>query len=427
MEPAMSHHEPGQNCSCDEFHEAQLKLSRRGFIGGVLALGGGILINEGGLEYALADTGSGTALGDIVINLNMRGGMDGLLAVAPLGDASLRSARPTLALPDSALLPLDGFFGMHPSLAGLKDLFDQKELSLIHAAGTPIGTRSHFDDQLALELAAYDAPTTVGGWQARLLANTGAAQVFSGVAVGQNVPASLNSATQAVAFENKDRVLLRNINIDRADQLAALRSLHQDSGRLWSAAARSSIDASLQVEGVTTISAVAYPNTTLGNRFKLLAQLIKGGLPIRTANIDFDGHLDVHAAAGSLTGVMPDNFKNMADSIQAFKADLGPLWTKTTVVTVTEFGRRVAENAQAGLDHGWGSVMFVMGGSVNGGKIVAKWPGLASNQLSEGDLPVTTDYRSVLTEVMTVRGGVSAVAMKQIFPNFAPQTLGLFA
>ena len=425
----MSHHELGQDCSFNEFHEAQLRLSRRGFIGGVLALGGAILIGEGtGLEYALADTGgsSGAALGDIIINLNMRGGMDGLLAVAPLADSALRAARPTLALNDSALLPLDGFFGMHPSLAGLKALFDAKELSLVHAAGTPIGTRSHFDDQLALELAAYNAPTTVGGWQTRLLSNTGASQVFSGVAVGQNVPASLNGALQAVAFESKQRVLLSNINIDRADQLAALRSLHQDSGRIWSASALSSIDASLEVEGVNIISAVTYPKTALGNRFQLLAELIKGGLPIRTANVDFDGHLDVHAAAGSLTGTMPDNFKNLSDTILAFKADLGPLWTKTTVVTVTEFGRRVAENAQAGLDHGWGSVMFVMGGSVNGGKIVAKWPGLSAGALSGGDLPVTTDYRSVLTEVMTVRGGVSATAMKQIFPEFAPQTLGLF-
>lgn len=437
MEYAMSHkdfgvehqheNEPSKDCGCREFNLLQFNLNRRNFIGGVLALGGGLLLGSGtGVEYALAAPGTESYKGDVIINLNMRGGMDGLMAVQPLASNRLRALRPDLSLNDSELLPLDGFFGLHPNLYGLKALFDAKELSIVHAVGVPVGTRSHFDDQFALETAAYLAPSTVGGWQARLLKNTGVAQVFDGVAVGSNLPTSLSTHNEAVAFEDTTLVKLKDFNMDRGAQLSLLRNLHSDSGLLWSQTALNSIDASLRIENLNQPTAVSYPTGTLANRFKLMAQLIKGGIPVRTANIDFDGHLDVHVAAGARTGTMADNFKNLSDVITAFKQDLGPLWKQVTVVTVTEFGRRLTQNAQLGLDHGWASAMFVMSGSGQGGRLITKWPGLEAAQLSSGDLAVTTDYRSVLSEVLTSRAGVSTTALGQIFPSFAPERLGLF-
>jgi uncharacterized protein (DUF1501 family) len=418
-------HDAGPNCGCDEFNALQLRLNRRTFIGGVLALGGGILLGEGtGIEYALADT---PVSGDIIISLNMRGGMDGLLAVQPLGSDRLRTLRPDLTLNDSELLQLDGFFGLHPNLAGFKALFDSKELSIIHATGIPFGTRSHFEDQHSLEMAAYESPGTVGGWQTRLLKNTGVATVFEGVAVGSNMPTSLSGDTSAVAFDNLAYVKLKDFNFDRSAQLEVLRELHKDTGLLWNKSAQTSINAALQLESVNQAATVTYPAGALGTRFKLLAQLLKSGIPVRSANIDFDGPLDVHTNAGNRTGTMATNFQRLADTITAFKADLGPLWQKVTVVTVTEFGRRLSQNAQLGLDHGWASAMFVMGGSGKGGKIVTKWPGLLDSQLSSGDLAVTTDYRDVLSDVLMNRGGVSTTQLKQIFPNYSPAGLGLFS
>ena len=414
-----------ENCGCEEFNALQSRLNRRTFIGGVLALGGGILLGEGtGIEYALADT---AASGDVIISLNMRGGMDGLLAVQPLSSARLMKLRPDLTLNDSELLQLDGFFGLHPNLAGFKTLFDAKELSIVHASGIPFGTRSHFEDQHSLEMAAYESPGTVGGWQTRLLKNTGTSAVFEGVAVGSNMPTSLSGDAEAVAFDNLGYVKLKDFNMERGAQLEVLRSLHKDTGLLWNKTAQTSIEAALRLENVNQAAGVTYPTGALGTRFQLLAQLLKSGIPVRSANIDFDGPLDVHTAAGNRTGTMADNFKRLADTITAFKADLGPLWQKVTVVTVTEFGRRLSQNAQLGLDHGWASAMFVMGGSGKGGKIVAKWPGLEDKQLSDGDLAVTTDYRDVLSDVLMNRGGVSSTQLKQIFPNYSPAGLGLFS
>jgi uncharacterized protein (DUF1501 family) len=156
-----------------------------------------------------------------------------------------------------------------------------------------------------------------------------------------------------------------------------------------------------------------------------LGTLLRGGTPIKTANIDFGGALDVHSAAGINTGTMADNFKNLNDTIMAFKQDLGSLWSKVTVVTITEFGRRLQENASAGLDHGWGSAMFVMGGGVKGGKVVANWPGIEEANLHNGDLAVTLDYRDVIADVLRYRGNLSSAELSAIFPGFKPQDLGL--
>jgi uncharacterized protein (DUF1501 family) len=201
--------------------------------------------------------------------------------------------------------------------------------------------------------------------------------------------------------------------------------MHQNSDHVWAKAAVSSIAAAEGLRTVAETSTVEYPNSSFGRRLKLLAAMLKSGTPIKTANIDFAGDLDVHSSAGIQDGVMAENFKNLNDSIAAFRADLGGLWNQTTLVTVTEFGRRLTENGSAGLDHGWASAMFVMGGGINGGKIVADWPGISAADLNNGDLRVTLDYRHVIADVLRFRSNLTSAEISAIFPNFKAQALGL--
>ena len=419
------------NCGCSEFQQLTegvasggRQLSRRGFLGGVLALGGGLVISaEPGLDYALAATGDKAS--DVIVMISMRGGMDGLMAVPVLGNPLLQQYRPVTSLADSQNLNLDNHFGLHRNLSGFKQLFDQQELAVVHAVGTPVGTRSHFDDQFAIEMADYDQPDTPTGWQTRFLKATGATEVLSGVSISQNKPVSFRGATQVGTFEDLNAVTITSIGDDRAAHLNLLRRMHRFSEHNWAKTALGSIDASEELRQLAAASPVVYPDTPLGRRFKTLATLLRGGTPIKTANIDFGGALDVHSAAGINTGTMADNFKNLNDTIMAFKQDLGSLWSKVTVVTITEFGRRLQENASAGLDHGWGSAMFVMGGGVKGGKVVANWPGIEEANLHNGDLAVTLDYRDVITDVLRYRGNLSSAELSAIFPGFKPQDLWL--
>lgn len=427
----LGHEEPA--CGCDEFHQLNSGapdgsqgrgFSRRAFLGGVLALGGGLVISaEPGLDYALAAPGEIAA--DVVIMISMRGGMDGLMAVPVLGDPLLASYRPKTSLADSQNLNLDNHFGLHKNLTAFKSLFDQKELAIVHAVGTPVGTRSHFDDQFAIEMADYDKPDTPTGWQTRFLKATGSTEVLSGVSISQNKPVSLRGATQAGTFEDLNAITITNIGDDRDAHLNLLRRMHKFSDHAWAKTALGSIDASERLRKISVSMTASYPDTPLGRRFKTLATLLRGGMPIKTANIDFAGSLDVHSAAGIDNGIMAENFKNLNDTIAAFKQDLGEMWANTTILTITEFGRRLQENASAGLDHGWASAMFVMGGGVKGGQVVAKWPGIDQANLHNGDLAVTLDYRDVISNVLRHRGGLSMAELSSIFPGFKSQDLGL--
>lgn len=416
--------EQHDNCGCEEFQSLQRGFSRRGFLGGVLALGGGLAISvEPGFDYALAAPGETRA--DVIVMVSMRGGMDGLMAVPVLGDPLLQSYRPTTAVRDSENLSLDNHFGLHKNLSDFKKMFDNQELAIVHAVGTPTGTRSHFDDQLSIELAAYDNPDTTTGWQTRYLKAIGSTEVLTGFAASKNKAAGFTGSTVAATFDDLTQVTIDSVGSDRASYLQLLKEMHKNNDHQWAKTGLMTIDASERLRSVATDTSVSYPQSAFGRRMKLLATLLKAGTPIKTANIDFGGDLDVHDQAGVAVGTMADNFKDLNDSIAAFKSDVGPLWNNTTITTVTEFGRRLRENASAGVDHGWGSAMFVMGGGVKGGKVVANWPGLEERNLHNGDLAVTLDYRHVLSDVLRYRGNLSTAEVNAIFPGFKFQDLGL--
>jgi uncharacterized protein (DUF1501 family) len=411
-----------ENCGCQEFEDIRRGMTRRNFISSVLALGGGLLITDpSGLQYAAAATPGSKA--DVIIGISMRGGMDGLMAVQPLGSSALKAFRPNISMNDSVTLPLDGTFGLHPNLIHFKKLFDTKQLAIIHATGTPVGTRSHFDDQKSLELAAYDNPSLTQGWQNRFLQANGATDVFAGFAPQSQTPISMLGDAGVAVFNNINNVVLDNVSdIKRSDYLEVLRRLHSSSDHLWQRTALHSLDASEKLQSIDQSTPVTYPNTGFGARMRVLAQLLKSNVPIQTANVDFDGNVYVHSAAGILDGTIANNFKSLNDAIAAFQLDVGDLWNRITIVTLTEFGRRLEENASQGIDHGWASVTFAMGGGIKGGQVITKWPGLVD--LRDGDLRVTTDYRQVLLEVLRNRGGLSAVQLANVLPNFGAPDLG---
>lgn len=414
-----------QHCSCQEFQELERGLSRRTFINAALALGGGLLVTDAsGLEYSTAAFGATNS--DVIISINMRGGMDGIMAVQPLGDAQLKNWRPNLSLADSQTLALDNHFGLHPNLTKLKSLYDSGQLAVVHAVGTPVGTRSHFDDQKSLELAAYANPGLTQGWQNRLLQASGVTDVFAGFSPQYQTPISLMGDQGTAVFNSIGEVLLSDLgNIKRADYINILRKMHSKNSHPWQKSGLSSLVASEKLRNVKTTTTVSYPSTTFGDRMKTLAQLLKAGINVKTANVDFAGELDVHSAAGIIDGTMADNFTSLNSTITAFQQDVGDIWNRTTIVTLTEFGRRLQENASAGLDHGWASAMFVLGGGVKGGQVIANWPGLTQDKLRDGDLQVTLDYRHVLAEVLRNRGGLTSAQLSNVLPGFSPQSLGL--
>lgn len=412
-----------QEHGCEEFQQLTKGLDRRSFIRSVMAVGGGLVIaGDPGMTYALAAPGEAQ---DTVVTITMRGGMDGLMAVPLLGSATFRSYRPTTSLQDFEAHRLDGMFGLHKNLSEFKKLYDLGELAVVHAVGTPTGTRSHFDDQRAVELAAYDAPTTQGGWQARYLRAAGHTEVLSGFSASRNAPVSFRSAAQAVSFQSLADIELVPVGRSRRDYLDLVQSLHDGRNSSWSKAANSTIKASEYLSTIATDTKVSYPEDTFSQRLKLLADLIKAGVPIKTANVEFQGDLDVHDDAGIREGVMAGNFARLNDGIAAFRSDVGEFWNRLVLVTITEFGRRLQENASAGLDHGWASAMFVMGGNVRGGKVIAKWPGIEKADLLNGDLRVTTDYRDVLASVLVGRAGMSSKGLQEVFPSFKFSPLDL--
>jgi uncharacterized protein (DUF1501 family) len=413
-----------ETAGCPEFHLLNSELNRRGFLKTVMALGGGIVLSGmDGLSVTTAAVGD--PLADTIITIYMRGGMDGLMAVPVLGDATLASLRPNQRLNDSMNLNLDGHFGLHPKLATIKQLYDQGQAAVIQAVGTPVGTRSHFDDQKALEYAAYDNPGTTDGWQNRYLQALGTTDVFAGYSTGFQAPAAFRGSAPAMVFEDLNSVTVatpQNFG-SKAAYLKILESLHSDGASNWQVAAQHSLVATQRLQGLRVSGTSAYPKTVNGNRFQVLAGMMKQGYGVKTANLEFNGDFDIHDNAGIADGAMSDNFADLDACIKAFKDDIGTLWNNTTIVTITEFGRRLQENASNGFDHGWASAMFVLGGGIRGGQIYTKWPGLTDTR--DGDLKVTTDYRNVLAEVMRVRGGMSANKISDVLPGFSPSELGL--
>jgi uncharacterized protein (DUF1501 family) len=365
--------------------------------------------------------------GKTLVCLFQRGAADGLNVVVPHGESAYYDMRPTIAVarPGQAAgaIDLDGFFGLHPSLAPLKPLWDQKLLAPIHAVGSPSTSRSHFDAQDFMETGTPDVKGTPDGWLNRLLAVEGTCQQcqaapFRAIAMTPQTPRILEGPAETIAMNSLGEFSVRATGSE-AERLEAL--YRTGSADLVHGAGQEMFDAvkllkSANPQQYAPRNNATYPKTQFGQRLMQIAQLIKSNVGLEVAFADVGGW-DTHVNQGNGTGQLAGRLDDFAKSLAAFTQDLGDQMNDVLVLTMSEFGRTARENGNRGTDHGHATAFFALGGGVKGGKVYGKWPGLAPEQLNEGrDLKLTTDFRTVFSEVAVKHLGASRV--EKIFPGY---------
>lgn len=415
---------------------ASIQLSRRSFCVGcsaAIASLAGSRFNS----FAFASPEAWTN-DEILIVLFLRGGQDGLNVLVPTGGSTndrqhYEVARPQLGVAASLANQrpagsLGGTsFGFHPAMAPLYDLYQGGKLSIVMACGMAANERSHFDSMNWIELGTPGFSGTTSGWLARHLAtanNLPDEVVLPSLAVGSFQPLSLLSNFETVNLTNPSGFHLstgpwpwRNARRHTLRQLVEMRNtwLHNSS--------RQALDASdimeLYASGTYTPRPGSnYPQTDFGDNLQVIAQLVKLDLGLRIATLDLGGW-DTHADQGVTTGVFSELLTDLAQGLRALWHDLdgSPSYTqRLTVVVLSEFGRRVAQNQDQGTDHGHGNNLFVLSGNATGG-LHGSWPGLAPGQLNDGDLEITNDFRRVLSEILVRRLGNPRVDL--VFPGYS--------
>jgi len=357
-----------------------------------------------------------------------RGAADGLNIVVPHGESAYYAMRPSINIPRNSVIDLDGFFGLHPSLAPFQPLWNQGHLAIVHAAGSPDPTRSHFDAQDFMESGTPGVKATDDGWLNRTLRSLPASSdssAFRAIALGPSLPRILSGSEPAAAVNNINEFGIGGRNPNAAPIANSFEAMYEQS-----------VDSVLHGTGQETFEAVKmlkaadpskyspapganYPKGRFGDSLKQLAQLVKANLGVQVAFADIAGW-DHHVNEGSTQGQIANVLREFSQSLAAFWTDLGDLAEDTVVLTMSEFGRTARENGNRGTDHGHANVMFVMGGPVKGGKVYGRWPGLDQSQLYEGrDLALTTDFRRVLGEAVYRHLGNKA--LDQVFPGFDNQ------
>lgn len=407
---------PASPC-CPEF----AAVSRRGLFSGAIALTGATTLV--GSAAITTSASAATSADSVLVVLSLRGAADGLSLVVPHADPVYYSARPGIAVPADRLLARDAMFGLHPQLAPLLPLWESGRLAAVQATGLPAPNRSHFSAMEEVEDADPGSDTR-SGWLNRLVGTDSGRSPLQGFNVGGGVvPTSLFGSEPVMSAGNVESVSIPGD--DKWDTTGGRRaSLHrmwdQDRSSLGTAM-RSLFGALDDFAPVreTADRVASYPRSDLGRALSEVARVIRGDVGVEVITVDH-GDWDMHSDLGtSERGWLHDNTADLAASIAAFFEDLGNQAGKVTLVTISEFGRRVVENASSGVDHGYGNVMFLAGAGVKGGRYYGTWPGLTAD--GDADLLVTTDYRSVLAEVVSTRFGASTAA---VFPKFQPESVG---
>jgi uncharacterized protein (DUF1501 family) len=423
-----------------------VRPTRRALLGGTLAAALTAWAGRSALAQVSVDR-KADAGGDVLITLFLRGGADCLSLIVPHGDDDYYRARPTLALARprdrkngaaAATIDLDGFFALHPALAPLHPLYADGTMAVVHAVGSQDQTRSHFEAMMTMERGLPDdRASAASGWIARYLAATPSdiPSPLRAIAWGTVLPDVLRGATDVsvLASLNDFRLKTPPRSGDAAKRLpAALAALYKHGDDSVARAGRETLAVLEALRRVDPAhyqpeNGAAYPQSDLGSGLRQVACLLKADVGLEVACLDRGGW-DSHVGQGGATGWLALQAKDVADSLTAFTRDLGSAHLgRVTIAVFTEFGRRVAENGGLGTDHGRGGAMLLLGGSVNGGKVYGKWPGLAPDQLeAPGDLRVTTDYRAVFAEIAhrRLRPGVAATTLFPGLPSDAP-TLGI--
>jgi uncharacterized protein (DUF1501 family) len=434
-------------------------LKRREFLhAGALALGGTFLTSR--LAFARTDNTKSR-----LVFIVMRGALDGLAAAPPYGDSDYAGLRRELALkaPGSpgGALPLNGFFGLHPSLTFLHDSYTARELVVFHAIASPYRERSHFDGQDVLENGSTQAHAVQTGWLNRALASLQSGHGQSkelGVALGQNIPLVMRGPASVTSWSPSKLAALDDDTLERitdlyagdpllaarlADALAADAIADSAASPMQAAAAMANTPAApMQASAIAaadmsatathaavTAAANAPPNQPLPQRAKPMryTELVRAAAGFlrrddgpQVAVFDTTGW-DTHANEGNAEGQLAGRLAALDAGLRTLKEELGSTWADTAVVLATEFGRTAATNGTRGTDHGTATAAFLLGGAVQGGRVLADWPGLSARSLYQGrDLKPTTDLRSVLKGVLSEHLLVSSSALEtSVFPNSA--------
>lgn len=377
----------------------------------------------------------------VLVILFLRGGADGLSIVPPVGDPDYARLRPTLALPAptdrrapvaARCVPLDDRFGLHPSLRMLEGLYREGRMGAVHAVGSGDQSRSHFEAMAVMERGlsgTTEGPS--GGWLARALAatETPEASPVRALAFTETMPDTLRGAGGASVMRSLTEFRLRG-GMEARQSLAGLYgSASSDADyRALLNAGRGTLAVMDAIAALDAISyeparGAVYPPGPVGDGFRQTACLIKGDLGLEAAFLDMTGW-DTHVAQGRDSGWMPSRLDELGRALAAFALDLGTSLQRVTCIVMTEFGRRAYENSGLGTDHGRASCMLAIGAGVAGGRVHGRWPGLGRGALeSPGDLAVTTDYRAILTEVLTRTLGPSAA--RAAFPGYAHVPIGV--
>jgi uncharacterized protein (DUF1501 family) len=368
----------------------------------------------------------------------LRGALDGLNTVVPYRDDDYRRLRPNLALPapdaksprGRACLDLDGTFGLHPALEPLLPLWREGRMAAVHAVGSDDRTRSHFEAQDQVEHGASSDRLLSGGWIGRHLRARGGSgpAAMQALAFGETIPESLRGAPAAGAVRSLDE--LRLDARGGAGLVAALEALHAVGTDLLTVSGRETLALLRRVEGMGGGGVgVSYPEDDFGRALSQVARVLRAGVGLEAACVDLGG-FDTHFGQGGvdegLAGGLAGPLRSLAGGLAAFARDLGPRFGDTTVVVLTEFGRRAYENTALGTDHGSASAMLLLGGGLRGGKVHGRWPGLAKDALhEESDLKVTTDYRDVLAELLARRCAQERI--DTVFPGLDHRPVGVCA
>ncbi len=372
-------------------------------------------------SYGLAP-GTGT-----LVVVFLRGGVDGLSMLVPADDPHLLAARPDVAVPGGALLPLARGFGLHPALAPLHELWRQGRFTAVPAVSTPDVSRSHFQAQDCLERGGA-GPGATEGWLDRVLDVLGPGTTFRAVGASATVPRSLAGDQRALAVSRVSEFQLGGWEGVRAETTEALAALYTGLDHPIAQDVTTTLDALGTAQSLASSGyqpAATYPDGAFGIGLASLAQLIKADAGLRVASIDVGGW-DLHTNAGRVEGgAMTRHLTTLGEALGAFARDLGPRLDDVTVVAMTEFGRRVEQNANGGTDHGHGAAVLVLGGGVAGGEVPGAWQGLAPDALDRGDVPGWNDYRDVLGDVVSHRLGVSQAGLASVFPEHRVQPVGV--
>jgi uncharacterized protein (DUF1501 family) len=402
-----------------------MQTNRRFFLrNGALAVAGTAALPGFLVRSAVAQAAA--VPGRRLVVIFQRGAADGLNVVVPYREKNYYTMRPGIAIAEKQVLDLDGFFGLHPALSAFKPLYDQGHLAIVHAAGSPDMSRSHFDAQDFMESGTPGVKATEDGWLNRALQEEDMRRrqqhtAFRALALGAQVPRTLAGKVPAMALSSVNSFAVGGRGPVPSPAASAFEAMYGQSGdHILHSTGEEAFEAVKMLRDANPAqyqpaAGVDYPTTEFGKNMMQIAQLLKANLGVEAAFTDIGGW-DTHQNQGSVNGQLADRLRDFSSSIAAFWRDLGDGAENVILVTMSEFGRTARENGTGGTDHGHANAMFVLGGQVKGGKVYGRWPGLADGQLNEGrDLAVTTDFRQVLGEA--VAKSMGARNLDLVFPN----------